>query len=121
MSDTTRPADVLPMSTPADYYDMSRIRPAVQEALAKINAMGPTFAARAKAVDDEASFPTANYKDLADAGQKSRARLTPGSLAPPVRDNITRHDAAVWVDAIDHIGQTVVADLIHHRPYPLVA
>ena len=55
MSDTTRPADTMPMSTPADYYDLSRVRPAVQEALAKINALGPTFAARAKAVDDEAA------------------------------------------------------------------
>jgi alkylation response protein AidB-like acyl-CoA dehydrogenase len=56
------------MSTPADYYDMSRIRPEVQAALAKINELGPVFAARAKAVDDDASFPTDNYKDLADAG-----------------------------------------------------
>lgn len=56
------------MSTPADYYDLSRIRPEVLAALDKINEMGPAFAARAKAVDDEASFPTANYKDLADAG-----------------------------------------------------
>ncbi|MFM7655849.1 MAG: acyl-CoA dehydrogenase family protein [Paracoccaceae bacterium] len=56
------------MSTPADYYDLSRIRPEVLAALEKINEMGPAFAARAKAVDDEASFPTANYKDLADAG-----------------------------------------------------
>jgi alkylation response protein AidB-like acyl-CoA dehydrogenase len=30
--------------------------------------MGPAFATRAKAVDDDASFPTENYKDLADAG-----------------------------------------------------
>lgn len=57
-----------PMSTPADYYDMSRIRPEVQAALAKINEMGPAFAARARAVDDEASFPVENYRDLADAG-----------------------------------------------------
>jgi alkylation response protein AidB-like acyl-CoA dehydrogenase len=56
------------MSTPADYYDLSRVRPEVIAALDKINAMGPAFAARAKAVDDEASFPTENYKDLADAG-----------------------------------------------------
>ena len=38
------------MSTPADYYDLSRIRPEVLAALDKINAMGPEFAARAKAV-----------------------------------------------------------------------
>ena len=56
------------MSTPADYYDLSRIRPEVLAALDKINEMGPAFAARAKAVDDEASFPTQNYKDLAEAG-----------------------------------------------------
>jgi len=56
------------MSTPADYYDLSRIRPEVLAALDKINEMGPAFAARAKGVDDEASFPTENYKDLADAG-----------------------------------------------------
>ncbi len=58
----------MPMSSPADYYDMSRVRPEVAAALTKINAMGPVFASRAKAVDDEASFPTANYQDLADAG-----------------------------------------------------
>ena len=56
------------MSTPADYYDLSRVRPEVIAALDKINAMGPAFATRAKAVDDDASFPTENYKDLADAG-----------------------------------------------------
>ena len=56
------------MSTPADYYDLSRVRPDVIAALDKINAMGPAFATRAKAVDDDASFPTENYKDLADAG-----------------------------------------------------
>ena len=59
---------VMPMSDPADYYDLTRIRPEVLAALRKVNAMGPGFAARAKAVDDEASFPTENYKDLADAG-----------------------------------------------------
>ena len=56
------------MSTPADYYDLTRVRPEVLAALDKINEMGPAFAARAKGVDDEASFPTENYKDLADAG-----------------------------------------------------
>ena len=56
------------MSSPADYYDLSRIRPEVLAALTRINEMGPAFAARAKAVDDEASFPTENYRDLAEAG-----------------------------------------------------
>jgi alkylation response protein AidB-like acyl-CoA dehydrogenase len=68
MTDQTPIPAVMPMSTPADYYDMSRVRPEVAEAMAKINAMGPVFASRAKAVDDEASFPTENYRDLADAG-----------------------------------------------------
>jgi hypothetical protein len=65
---TQSPITVLPMSQPADYYDMSRIRPEVQAALAQINAMGPAFAARARAVDDDASFPVENYRDLAEAG-----------------------------------------------------
>ena len=56
------------MSTPADYYDLTRVRPEVLAALDKINEMGPAFAARAKGVDDDASSPTENYKDLADAG-----------------------------------------------------
>ncbi|MFN7177922.1 MAG: acyl-CoA dehydrogenase family protein, partial [Thermaurantiacus sp.] len=59
---------VMPMSDPADYYDLSRIRPEVLDALRRVNAIGPRFAARAKAVDDEASFPTENYRDLADEG-----------------------------------------------------
>lgn len=58
----------MPMSDPADYYDLTRIRPVVLAALRKVNQMGPAFAARARAVDDEASFPTENYRDLADAG-----------------------------------------------------
>ncbi|WP_242678864.1 acyl-CoA dehydrogenase family protein [Rhodobacter calidifons] len=62
------PVAAMPMSMPADYYDMTRVRPEVAEAMRKINAMGPVFAARAKAVDDEASFPVANYRDLAEAG-----------------------------------------------------
>ncbi len=62
------PVAVMPMSEPADYYDMSRVRPEVAEAMRKINALGPVFAARAKAVDDEPSFPTENYRDLADNG-----------------------------------------------------
>ena len=58
----------MPMSSPGDYYDLSRIRPEVLAMLEKVNAMGATFAARAKAVDDEASFPVDNYRDLAEAG-----------------------------------------------------
>ena len=58
----------MPMSTPADYYDIARIRPEVLAVLERVNAMGPAFAARARAVDDDASFPVENYRDLADAG-----------------------------------------------------
>ena len=47
-------AAAMPMSHPGDYYDLSRIRPEVLAMLEKVNAMGATFAARAKAVDDEA-------------------------------------------------------------------
>ena len=67
MTDQT-PIAVLPMSAPADYYDMTRVRPEVAEAMRKINELGPVFASRAKAVDDDASFPVENYKDLADNG-----------------------------------------------------
>ena len=56
------------MSTIADYYDLSRIRPEVQAVLNRLNEMGPTFAARAKGIDVEASFPVENYKDLAAEG-----------------------------------------------------
>src|SRR5690606_2836733 len=56
------------MSDIADYYDLSRIRPEVQKVLRKVNELGPKFAERAKGVDDDASFPVENYKDLADAG-----------------------------------------------------
>ena len=56
------------MSTPADYYDLSRVRPDVLAVLDKINALGPTFAARAVGIDMEASFPVENYKDLAALG-----------------------------------------------------
>ena len=68
MTDQSPIPAVMPMSAPADYYDMTRVRPEVAEAMRKINELGPVFAARAKAVDDDASFPTENYKDLADAG-----------------------------------------------------
>jgi alkylation response protein AidB-like acyl-CoA dehydrogenase len=56
------------MSDIADYYDLSRIRPEVQSVLARINALGPAFAARSKGIDTEASFPVENYKDLAAEG-----------------------------------------------------
>jgi alkylation response protein AidB-like acyl-CoA dehydrogenase len=57
------------MSEPADYYDLSRIRPKVLAVLERINELGrERFAPRAKAVDDDASFPVENYKDLAAEG-----------------------------------------------------
>ncbi|MCJ8052892.1 acyl-CoA/acyl-ACP dehydrogenase [Shinella curvata] len=57
------------MSEPADYYDLSRIRPEVLDVLTRINELGrERFAPRAKSVDDEASFPVENYKDLAAEG-----------------------------------------------------
>ena len=57
------------MSEPADYYDLSRIRPDVLAVLNRINELGrERFAPRAKAIDDEASFPVENYKDLAAEG-----------------------------------------------------
>lgn len=68
MTDQSPIPAVLPMSAPADYYDMTRVRPEVAEAMRKINELGPRFAARAKGVDDDASFPVENYKDLADNG-----------------------------------------------------
>ncbi|MDR0807693.1 MAG: acyl-CoA/acyl-ACP dehydrogenase [Gemmobacter sp.] len=56
------------MSDIDDYYDLSRIRPEVQKLLRRVNELGPRFAERAKAVDDDASFPVENYRDLADEG-----------------------------------------------------
>lgn len=57
------------MSEPADYYDLSRIRPEVLAVLTRINELGrERFAPRAKGIDDEASFPVENYKDLAAEG-----------------------------------------------------
>ena len=57
------------MSEPADYYDLSRIRPEVLAVLTRINELGrERFAPRARAIDDEASFPVENYKDLAAEG-----------------------------------------------------
>lgn len=56
------------MSTIADYYDLSRIRPEVIAVLNRINELGPRFAERAPQVDIEATFPVENYKDLAAEG-----------------------------------------------------
>jgi hypothetical protein len=63
MTELTPITAAMPMSSPADYYDMSRVRPEVAVAMVKINELGQVFASRAKTVDDEASFPTANYRD----------------------------------------------------------
>ena len=59
---------VMPMSQPGDYYDLSRIRPEVLKVLNRVNEIGPRFAERARGVDDDASFPVENHKDLADEG-----------------------------------------------------
>ena len=56
------------MSSPADYYDLERIRPEVLKVLNRINDMGPNFADRAFSIDNDASFPVENYKDLASEG-----------------------------------------------------
>ena len=57
------------MSEISDYYDLSRIRPQVQKVLNRVNELGrEKFAGRAKAVDDDASFPVENYRDLAAEG-----------------------------------------------------
>ena len=56
------------MSTPADYYDLNRVRTEVLEVLNAVNALGPKFAERSFAIDTAASFPVENYKDLAAAG-----------------------------------------------------
>jgi hypothetical protein len=57
------------MSEIADYYDLSRIRPEVAKVLNRVNALGrERFTARARAIDDAASFPVENYKDLAAEG-----------------------------------------------------
>jgi len=56
------------MSNPADYYDLSRIRPEVLNVLTRINEMGSSFAQRAPGIDTDASFPVENYKDLAAEG-----------------------------------------------------
>src|SRR3989338_7112780 len=57
------------MSDIEDYYDLSRIRPEVQNVLRRVNELGrEKFAPRAKAIDDDASFPVENYKDMAEEG-----------------------------------------------------
>jgi alkylation response protein AidB-like acyl-CoA dehydrogenase len=56
------------MSTIADYYDLSRIRPVVIDVLNRINEMGQNFADRAVGIDVDASFPVENYRDLAAEG-----------------------------------------------------
>ena len=56
------------MSSPSDYYDMSRVRPEVLSVLNKINDLGPKFAERAFTLDQAASFPVENYQDLAREG-----------------------------------------------------
>ncbi|MDC1274496.1 acyl-CoA/acyl-ACP dehydrogenase [Planktomarina temperata] len=56
------------MSSFREYYDMARVRPEVAAVLQRLNEMGPTFAKRAKAIDETATFPVQNYKDLAAEG-----------------------------------------------------
>ena len=57
------------MSDPADYYDLSRIRPQVLAVLSRINELGrERFAPRSAAIDTDATFPVENYKDLAAEG-----------------------------------------------------
>ncbi len=56
------------MSTIADYYDLSRIRPEVIAVLDRINEMGPRFAERAFGIDIDATFPVDSYRDLAAEG-----------------------------------------------------
>lgn len=57
------------MSDIADYYDLSRIRPEVQQALRRINVLGrERFGPRAATIDIDATFPVENYRDLADEG-----------------------------------------------------
>ena len=57
------------MSDPADYYDLSRIRPEVLAVLTRINELGrERFASRSAAIDTAATFPVENYRDLAAEG-----------------------------------------------------
>jgi alkylation response protein AidB-like acyl-CoA dehydrogenase len=58
-----------PMSVPADYYDMSRVRPEVSAVLDRINVLGrEQFGHRAAGIDIDATFPVENYRDLATEG-----------------------------------------------------
>jgi len=56
------------MSAPGDYYDLARVRPEVITVLNRINQLGPSFAERAFGIDQDASFPVDNYKELASEG-----------------------------------------------------
>ena len=57
------------MSGPADYYNISHIRPEVLAVLNRINEMGrENFVHRTKDIDTAATFPVENYRDLADEG-----------------------------------------------------
>ena len=56
------------MSTTGDYYDLSRVGPEVLSVLNRINELGPAFAERAFSIDQDASFPVENYRDLASEG-----------------------------------------------------
>ncbi len=57
------------MSVPADYYDLSRVRPEVLTVLNRINELGAEkFGPRSKDIDTAATFPVENYKDLAAEG-----------------------------------------------------
>lgn len=57
------------MSHFSDYYEMTRVRPEVAAVLETINTLGASsFVHRAKGIDDDASFPVENYKDLAANG-----------------------------------------------------
>lgn len=48
MTEQTPITAAMPMSSPADYYDMSRVRPEVAVAMVKINELGQVFASRAR-------------------------------------------------------------------------
>ena len=63
------------MSTPGDYYDLARVRPEVLAVLNRINELGPIFAERAFGIDQDASFPVENYKDLAAEELMSGAQV----------------------------------------------
>ena len=56
------------MSHFADYYDLSKFRPAHIEMLERITELGPKFAERAAEHDKNATFPTQNYQELREGG-----------------------------------------------------